>query len=255
MNNRRKNPIQVETLRRQIARLEQSRPRSGDRPISSGCGPLDWLLPGGGFRRGTLAEWLSAGQGSGAGTLALAAAREACRPIGGRLEQSPTEWAGRALVVLDRQREFCPSAACRLGIEPEDLIVVQAGSEADNRWALDQALRCPGVAAVLAWPERLDGRTFRRLQLAAEEGGGLGLLIRPPTARQEPSWADVRLLIEPLPAGPLPSRKRQLRIHLLRCRGGTAGRSIDLEIDDETCRVHLVARLAPPAAHRRATGA
>jgi len=255
VNNRRKNPIQVEALRRQIARLEQSRPPSGDRPISSGCGPLDWLLPGGGFRRGTLAEWLSAGGGSGATTLALAAAREACKPIGGGLEPSPSEWSGGALVVLDRQREFCPPAASRLGIEPEDLIVVQAGSEADERWALDQALRSPGVAAVLAWPERLDGRTFRRLQLAAEEGGGLGLLVRPPAARQEPSWADVRLLVEPLPAGPLPGRKRRLRINLLRCRGAASGRNVDLVLDDESHIVHPAARLADPAAGRQAAGA
>ena len=247
-----KDPIQVETLRREIARLERSRPQSGDRPISSGCVPLDRLLPEGGFRRAALAEWLSAGQGSGATTLALAAARQVCCD-------------GGALVVLDRRREFYPPAAVRLGIEPENLIVVQAGSQTDEHWALDQALRCRGVAAVLAWPERLDGWTFRRLQLAAEEGGGLGLLIRPLVARAEPSWADVRLLVEPLPATsgatrqnhiarPL-GRKRRLRIHLLRCRGGAAGRSIDLEIDDETCSVHLAARLAHPAAYADAAGA
>jgi len=271
-----KDPIQVETLRQEIARLERSRFRGGDRPISSGCVPLDRLLPEGGFRRAALAEWLSAGQGSGATTLALAAARQACRD-------------GGALVVLDRRREFYPPAAVRLGVEPEELIVVQAGSQADEHWALDQALRCRGVAAVLAWPERLDGRTFRRLQLAAEEGGGLGLLIRPLVARGEPSWADVRLLVEPLPAASgatagssssaaitvgqaghrpkvgrgtrqnhiarPPGRKRRLRIHLLRCRGGAAGRSIDLEIDDETCSVHLAARLAHPAAYADAAGA
>jgi hypothetical protein len=276
VNNWRKNPIGVEALRRQIARLEQSRPRSGNTPISSGCVPLDRLLPEGGFRRAALAEWLSAGEGSGATGLALAAACEACRD-------------GGALVVLDRRREFYPPAAARLGIEPESLIVVQAGSQADEHWALDQALRSPGVAAVLAWPERLDGRTFRRLQLAAEEGGGLGLLIRPLVARQEPSWADVRLLVEPLPAtsgatagssssaaitvgqaghrpkvgrgtrqsssdAPL-GHKRRLRIHLLRCRGGAVGRHVDLETDDETHPVHLAAPLAHPAAHRRAAGA
>jgi protein ImuA len=255
MNNRRKNPIGVEALRRQIARLEQSRPRSGNPPISSGCGPLDRLLPEGGFRRGTLAEWLSVGEGGGATGLALAAGREACRPIGGGLEQSRCEWAGGVLVVLDRLGEFYPPAAARLGIEPENLIVIQAGTQADNCWALDQALRCPGVAAVLAWLEKLDGRTFRRLQLAAEEGGGLGLLIRPPPARQEPSWADVRLLVEPLPATSGVSHQRRLRIHLLRCRGGANGRSVDLVIDDETRSVHLAAQLADPAASRHAAGA
>ena len=228
MKNRRKKPIRIEALRRQIARLEQPRPTGGNAPISSGCGPLDRLLPGGGFRRATLVEWLSAGEGSGAASLAMAAASQACRD-------------GGAVVVLDRRREFYPPAAVRLGIELQDLIVVQAGSEADNQWALDQALRCPGVAAVLAWPEKLDGRTFRRLQLAAEEGGGLGLLIRPLAARREPSWADLRLLVEPLPAEPLAGCKRRLRIHLLRCHGAASGRNVDLEIDDETHTVYPAA--------------
>lgn len=255
MTNRQKNPIRVEDLRRQIARLERSRPWGGDTPIRSGCGPLDRLLPGGAFRRGTLTEWLSAGEGCGATTLALSAALQACRPAGGRLEQSTFEGSGGALVVLDRSREFCPPAAIRLGIAIEDLIVVQTGSQADHGWALDQALRCPGVAAVLAWPERLDGRTFRRLQLAVEEGGGLGLLIRPPAARHEPSWADVRLLVEPLPAEPSRGQKRRLRVHLLRCRGQTSGRNVDLEIDDETHPVHPAARLADPTAYADAAGA
>ena len=257
MKNRQKNPIQLETLRQQIARLEQSRPGDGDGPISSGCGPLDRLLPGGGFRRGTLAEWLAAGEGSGVTGLALAAARQACRTVGGRSETPPAGWPDGTLVVLDSRCEFYPPAAVRLGIEPQNLILVRAGSQADNRWALDQALRCPGVAAVLAWPQKIDGRTFRRLQLAAEEGGGLGLLIRPPAAREEPSWADVRLLVEPLPVGPLPvgtlpvgpllNCKRRVRIHLLRCHGAASGRSMDLEIDDETHTLHLAAQLADPA--------
>jgi hypothetical protein len=123
------------------------------------------------------------------------------------------------------------------------LLVVQPATEADNHWTLDQALRCAGVAALLAWPDRLDGRTFRRLQLAAEEGGGLGLLLRTQAAQAEPSWADVRLMVEPLPAAET-SRGRRLRIDLLRCRHGAGGQSIDVEIDDETHTVHLASPVA-----------
>jgi len=47
--------------------------------------------------------------------------------------------------------------------------------------------------------QRLSWLEARRLQLAAEQGGGLGLLIRPEAVRHQPSWADVRLLVEPLP--------------------------------------------------------
>lgn len=231
----------VESLRQRIARIERStHGRADGNPVPSGCGPLDRILPEGGFRRGTLVEWLCPSEGSGTVTLALHAAAEACRQ-------------GGTVVVLDRAREFYPPAAARLGIDLEQMIVVQAAGEADNAWALDQCLRCPGVAAVVAWPEGLDGRTFRRLQLAAEEGGGLGLLVRPHEVRGEPSWADVRLLVEPQPTR---SRtRRRLRIHLVRCHGTTGGRCVDVEFDDETRDVHPAPRLAHPAAPRRAAGA
>jgi len=227
---------QIARLKAQIGRLEEGRRLGGDAaPVTSGCGPLDRLLPWGGLRRGTLVEWLAQGEGAGAATLAMLAAREAARK-------------GGAVVVLDAQDEFYPPAAVRLGIEPDQLLVVQAANPADHAWALDQVLRSPGVAATVAWPEqlgsRLDGHAFRRLQLAVEQGGGLGLLLRPETARAEPSWADVRLLITPRPcAGTDPVRR--LTIELLRCRAATGGRSVDVEWDDETCTV----RLAPPVAH------
>jgi len=247
VENRHQDPISgcspgklVETLRRQIARVEGARRHGDQRPVPSGCGLLDRLLAEGGFRRGTLVEWLAAGEGTGAGTLALAAAREACRD-------------GGTLVVLDRKGRFYPPAAAQRGIDLDRLIVVQATSRPEGTWALDQALRSPAVAAALAWPEELDGRTFRRLQLAAEEGGGLGLLVRGAAARHEPSWADVRLLVEPLAASE-PDAAGRLRLHMLRCRGGASDKSIDVEIDDETHSLDLAAQLADPTAHRRAAG-
>ena len=40
-------------------------------------------------------------------------------------------------------------------------------------------LRSPGVGASLCWPQKLGERRFRQMQLAAEAGGTLGLLVRP----------------------------------------------------------------------------
>lgn len=233
----------IDVLRRAIARLQNGRRQSGSECLSSGCEGLDGLLPDRGFRYGTLVEWLVSSDGSGGETLALIAARHACRQ-------------GGSLVVLDESREFYPPAAVCLGIALDKLIVVQAANAADNLWALDQILRCPGVAAALAWPAKLDGRTFRRLQLAAEQGGGLGLLIRPENVRHEPSWADVRLLVEPLPMATSPlCSGRRLRIELLHGRGGASGRSVEVRIDDETHPVHLAPQLADSASCSRSTGA
>ena len=239
--------LRIEALRQQLAQCEGATswrqslndlaledPASLKRlpALSSGCPALDRALPGKGFRPGTLVEWLFRGEGDGTATLALRAAAAVLRAAAG------------AVVVLDRTGEFYPLAAVALGIEPARLIVVHPGNKADHTWALDQALRSAAVAAVVAWPEsldgKLDGRTFRRLQLAVEQGGGLGLLVRPESVRGQPSWADVRLLVEPLPSTSPYGRRapcthgRRMRVVLLRCRGGRGQQTVEVEIDHET---------------------
>jgi len=241
--------LRIEALRQQLAQWEGAvswrrsleDPSSLERAfaLTSGCAELDRALPEKGFRSGTLVEWLSGGEGDGTATLVFRAAAKAFRAADKTSRAAAGACQdGGVVVVLDRTGEFYPLAAVAQGIEPARLIVVHPGNKADHIWALDQALRCPAVAAVIAWPEsldgKLDGRTFRRLQLAVEQGGGLGLLVRPERVRCQPSWADVRLLVEPLP-GPSPSgRPRRMRIVLLRCRGGRGEQTVDVEIDDET---------------------
>ena len=58
----------IEELRRKITCLETFRRADGGRRVSSGIGPLDRLLPGQGFARGTLVEWFDACEGAAATT-------------------------------------------------------------------------------------------------------------------------------------------------------------------------------------------
>jgi hypothetical protein len=222
----------VAQLQESLERFSRAR-RGGADPVSTGCAEMDRSLPRGGLSRGTLVEWLSPGAGSGAGSLALAVAREACRD-------------GGPVVVIDRTKSFYPPAAARAGIDLARLIVVRPENAADEQWALDQSLRSPGVAAVWCRLEKCPPRLGRRLQLAAESGGNLGLLNRPAVARGDPSWAEVRFLVTPLVA----TAGRRLRVELLRLRGNAGGRTWDLELDDETGIVRLAPAVAAPAVVR-----
>jgi protein ImuA len=177
----------VRALRERLRRLEVEsayRQLEDSAPLSTGCPALDRLLPDGGWRRGTLVEWLADGRGSAAGTLAMITAREVARE-------------GGAVVVMDNRGDFYPPAVSLLGIDLDSLIVIRAGTEKDRLWALDQALRCEGVAAVWAPQDKLDSHNFRRLQLAAENSGALGLLLRDKRVRGLPAWSHVQLLVEP----------------------------------------------------------
>lgn len=255
----------IAQLRDRIRRLEGARSKRAEGVFRSGCPELDRLLPEGGFPPGSLVEWLAESTGSGAETLALVVAREAAA-------------SGGVVVVMDRQEDFYPPAAAGLGIDLERTLVVRAVRLEDELWALDQVLRCPGVAAAWAAVERLDWRWFRRLQLAAEQGGGLGLLLRPARVRGQPSWSQVQLLVQPChSAGP-----RRLRVEVTRCQGAPAGGSVEVEMDDvtgalrpvrglslstpagslsfrdgrhETPALHLAAQLAHPTPRRRAVRA
>jgi hypothetical protein len=233
-------------LRRQVDCLERTMPVDEAVVFSAGTPAIDQLLPGGGLRHGMLVEWLSALPGSGAATLSLLAAREACR-------------RGGTLVVIDRQQTFYPPAAVAWGVDPRRLIVVHPRSRRDELWAAVQALRSPATAAMWATIDRLNDRAFRRLQLAAQAGRTLGLVLRPARTQDQPSWADVRLWVGtggwglgtgesrqfPSPQSLAPSPLRGVQIRVLRCHGGRPGGLTTLEIDDRAYAVREANRGVP----------
>lgn len=257
----------VHALRRQLRRAEEGCRRRDPQIVSSGCAALDHLLPRGGFQRGGLVEWLAPAAGCGAGTLAWLAARQACRE-------------GGALVVLDRQQTFYPPAALwQCGAlaprvtssdsrsDSATLILLRPENSDDELWAVEQSLRCPAVAAVWGPLAEIDAQAFRRLQLAAEAAGCLGLLLRPASARGQPSWSDVQLLVEPQAAQ---AGGWRLQVEVVRCRGGKSGGRVLLELEEdgriqeinphetsthETHPLPMVAELGRAMARRRAARA
>ena len=255
--------VRVRALQQQLPGLgggshflaRQKKPR-----ISSGWPALDALLPGQGFLRGSLVEWLSEGPGSGAGTLALRVAQQASRPVDPQAHPQAAP-----IVVLDRSGWFYPPAAAAWGMDLQRLILLCPRDEASALWALDQALRCPAVAAVWTWLPRLEGRWFRRFQLAVEHSGCLGLLLRPAQVRGQPSWAEMQLGVQPQPS----RSGRRWCVELLRCRGPGRLGQVEFQLDElsdrlptlkksgshETHSLPLATPLAPPKAARRSTRA
>src|SRR5262249_38612540 len=120
-----------------------------------------------------------------------------------------------------------PPGLARCGLSPAQLVLVRADRPADALWAMEEALRCPAVSGALLaldWeqgPPALDLTATRRLQLAAEAGGGLGLLLRPDTGESlGASAAATRWRVTSLTGGELSAH---WRLDLLRVRGGVPG--------------------------------
>ena len=233
----------VQKLAIGIRQLEKSR-RRFDRDlqpvVSTGIPSLDLLLPHQGLLRGTLTEWVSASIGGGAMTLAMMAARK------GR--------ESRPVIIVDPQHQFYPPAAKLLNLPLPSLTIIRPHNRRDTLWALEQALRCRAVGAVLATPDYVTSHEFRRLQLAAQIGNSLCLLVRTGIDQHQATWSDVRLQVKPVSTiGP--AHIRRLHIHILHARGCHHNADVVLDVCDESGTVCLVSQLSSAAVSSRAAGA
>jgi hypothetical protein len=176
------------------------------RPVwSTGRSSLDTRLPGGGWPTASLIEVLLDDTGLGEVQLFLPALAACQRQIG-------APW----IVWVSPPHEPYAPALAQQGIELERLLIVRPVSATEALWAAEQALSSGVCGAVFLWLKGTDDRWLRRLKLAAEAGGALGVLFRPERHRYESSPASLRLLMsqgeEELPS-----------LDLLKVQGGRPG--------------------------------
>jgi hypothetical protein len=235
----------LEQLAQRIADIEANERPLVQSVIPLGITGLQEVFPEGSLPAGSLVELLSLAEGAGAWTLALLLGKQACGE-------------SKVLVVADGQYCFYPPAACKLGIDLRRTLVIRPKRRESTLAALVQSLRCPAVGTVIGKFDRVSSAEVRRLQLAAETGGGVGFLLLPESARRTPSFAAVRLVIRAVACvsrseHDTPSAKRKPRttehhrlihVEVARLRGGKSGQTFLLEVDDETGHVRVPAPLA-----------
>jgi len=158
----------VASLRREIGRVEL-RPHG---VLSFGRPEIDGYLPGGGLACGAL----HAVTGEAGARLGFAAC------LAGRLQRQ----SGRPVVWVSARPELYGTGLLRLGLDPARLLLVRAPRPSDLLWALEEALRTPGIAAAIGEARALDAVAGRRLQLAAQTSGVMGLLLMQEDAQSVP---------------------------------------------------------------------
>jgi len=169
---------------------------------STGFNSLDDLLPGGGWPTGSLIELLHATCGIGEVSLTLPALRQLCH-------------AQRRVTFIDPPFTPHPPALQAQGLPLEHTLWIATGSSGDGLWAATQLLRTNATGAVLLWSPQRTGKDLRKLQLAAESGGGLAFLFRDLKAADSPSPAALRLELQPAP--------HALEARVRKARGGRPG--------------------------------
>jgi protein ImuA len=234
--------VDKDKLLRLLAAREDLPVRRGG--CRTGLPALDEAAPGGVFQSGAVHELLWQARGISPKSFALLLAKSA-QNIGDGIGGAP----GGAIVWSDPLREINPPVLAAGGIDPRNLVLLRCPKRSDELWALAQCLRCRAVSATVAAIRNLSRVEARRLQLAAEAGGGIGIFIRPfAAAIDTPYAAATRWLVQSAPGD---SDVQRWSIQLLHGHGGQIGKIILLEVDRETRALHI----SPPMAHRPAAPA
>lgn len=152
----------IRDLRAQIMRLEGFRLPGEGWPGSS-APSFPWRS----FPLGAVHEFVCAG-------------REDVSPTAGFIAGLLSQLTKKKGVTLwiSASRKLFPPALAAFGLNPDCFIFLDAASERDVAWAMEEALKCPALAAVVGEIRDIDFTGSRRLQLAVEQSRVTGFVIR-----------------------------------------------------------------------------
>lgn len=187
----------IADLRERIAALEGGVVKRVD-CLPFGVPEIDGVLPGGGIAFGAIHEFA----GGGSGTVDGAAAALFAAGIAARTK-------GKVVWCLTRPDLFFPALA-QSGLHPNRVVFVEADREEDVLASMEEGLSYGGLGAVVGELVRLPMTASRRLQLAAEKTGTIGLIVRRWRRQTEasdfgqPTASTTRWRVSVLPSEELP---------------------------------------------------
>ena len=166
--------------------------------IPSGYAGLDQALPDGGWPDSGIAEVLCPHWGCGEAEL-LAPMLQ--------LQSQQARWV---VWINPPWIPYAPALA-QQGIALGNTLFLRCNNDKDVLWAMEQCLASGSCSVVQGWPANPQPQQIRRLQLAAQKGHNLGILLRPSRSGQQPSPAPLRLELGPL--------QQELQVRIVKCRG------------------------------------
>jgi protein ImuA len=174
-------------LRREIAQLERCYTTAQAEQVKFKL-PMDASFEEGGLPLGCIHEFTGKGREQEAAAHGF---------LSGVLSQIPPR-AG--VIWITRRKTVFPPGLVNFGLTPDRIIFIALAKDKDALWAMEEALRCKAVAAVAGEIGNIDLTASRRLQLAAEQGGATGFLLRMNPKSLSSSACATRWNIRPLPS-------------------------------------------------------
>lgn len=205
----------ISKLQQDILHLQGYKPSNGT-PVDVGLGAIKEGLPNGTFPLGSIHEFLSVGYEGAAATSAF---------IAGVL--SPLMGNGGISLWISSARKLFPPALKSFGIQPDRFIFIDLQREKEVLWAMEEALKCPALTAVIGEMKNLGFTASRRLQLAVEQSKVTGFILRNDIDKLNTTACVSRWKITPLSShssDELPGIGFPVwKVELLRMRNGKAG--------------------------------
>ncbi len=244
----------IEELRQRLRALQKVTGIDSDPgALPLGIAGVDATL-GGGLVRGALHEIAAQGEAhlAAATGFALGLAASASLSFRGASTVRSLLWIAEDMALNESGVPYGPGLDV-FKLAPERLVTVTAAHRRDLLWAMEEALRCRALDAVIGEVRggAIDPVAVRRLSLAAAEGGALALLLRAQPA-DDASTAATRWI-----AGAAPSSDEENKIfgpgaprfaaRLIRNRRGPIGSWI-LEWRETDERFILATHAQPVAA-------
>ncbi|MGB4398494.1 MAG: Error-prone repair protein ImuA [Daejeonella sp.] len=157
----------INKLQKSILLMQGYTPPVSDAADSFGLGPIEEAFPNSVFPTGAIHEFLSIGPEQSAANGGF---------IGGLLNHLMQN--GGACLWISMRRTLFPPSLKIFGVEPDQMIFIDLKRERDVLWAMEEALKCKGLAAVIGEVEEISFTHTRRLQLAAEQSRVTGFVLR-----------------------------------------------------------------------------
>ena len=157
----------IAQLQRDILPLQGFRPALKNRTLDAGLGPINKAFPDASFPVGAVHEFISNNIEDAAATSGF---------VAGLI--STLMQGNGALIWISASRTIFPPALKSFGIPPERIIFIDLQKEKEIMWAMEEALKCKGLSAVIGEMQELNFTASRRLQLAVEQSRVTGFILR-----------------------------------------------------------------------------
>jgi protein ImuA len=212
------NPVKADILKglqADILRLEGFKSVSST-TLDLGLGPIRNAFPNGIFPLGAIHEFLSPQKENAASASGF---------VSGLLSSLMGD--NGAVIWISSSRTLFPPALKSFGISPDRFIFIDLQKEKDVMWAMDEALKCSALSAVIGEIHEIDFTASRRLQLAVEQSQVTGFILRSNYRKLNTTACVSRWKITPMPSEEdkhLPGIGfPKWKVELLRMRNGKSG--------------------------------